>query len=153
MHGHKPFYCKYLDCERSLEGNGFPRRWNRQDHQKRVHHDSREDDTGSDKSTPEPQAEVRTKGKKSKKRKLENSIRDQTAAKRVQPQPDGPKEPNLAEYYGQNQQRLLTIVQQLQDPMGHDTKEMLKNAIGCLRTMGQAYQRIHPDSGQSPITV
>jgi hypothetical protein len=39
MHGHgdRPFMCSYPDCDRSLPGNGFPRRWNLMDHMKRVH--------------------------------------------------------------------------------------------------------------------
>ena len=39
MHGHgdKPYTCEFTDCERSFRGNGFPRRWNLQDHMKRVH--------------------------------------------------------------------------------------------------------------------
>ena len=39
MHGHgeKPHLCHYEDCDRSLPGNGFPRRWNLFDHMKRVH--------------------------------------------------------------------------------------------------------------------
>ena len=39
MHGHgeKPYQCEFTDCERSFPGNGFPRRWNLQDHMKRVH--------------------------------------------------------------------------------------------------------------------
>ena len=42
MHGHgdKPYPCRYEDCDRSIEGNGFPRRWNLLDHMKRVHSDS-----------------------------------------------------------------------------------------------------------------
>jgi len=39
MHGHgsKPHLCSYQDCERSISGNGFPRRYNLYDHMKRVH--------------------------------------------------------------------------------------------------------------------
>ncbi len=39
MHGHgaKPHLCTYEDCERSIPGNGFPRRWNLYDHMRRVH--------------------------------------------------------------------------------------------------------------------
>ncbi|KAL8709562.1 MAG: hypothetical protein Q9220_005654 [cf. Caloplaca sp. 1 TL-2023] len=39
MHGHgdKPHLCTYQDCERSILGNGFPRRWNLFDHMRRVH--------------------------------------------------------------------------------------------------------------------
>lgn len=39
MHGHgeKPHQCWYDDCDRSIPGQGFPRRWNLYDHMKRVH--------------------------------------------------------------------------------------------------------------------
>ncbi len=39
MHGHgdKPFLCLYDGCDRSVEGSGFPRRYNWLDHMKRVH--------------------------------------------------------------------------------------------------------------------
>ena len=39
MHGHgeKPHLCWFQDCDRSISGNGFPRRWNLFDHMKRVH--------------------------------------------------------------------------------------------------------------------
>ncbi|KAF2817653.1 uncharacterized protein BDZ99DRAFT_405449 [Mytilinidion resinicola] len=39
MHGHgsKPHLCTYQDCERSVPGHGFPRRYNLFDHMKRVH--------------------------------------------------------------------------------------------------------------------
>lgn len=39
MHGHgdKPHLCIYRECERAIQGNGFPRRWNLFDHMRRVH--------------------------------------------------------------------------------------------------------------------
>ena len=39
MHGHgpKPHLCRFKDCDRAMEDNGFPRRWNLFDHMKRVH--------------------------------------------------------------------------------------------------------------------
>ena len=39
MHGHgeKPHLCSFPECDRSVPGNGFPRRWNLFDHMKRVH--------------------------------------------------------------------------------------------------------------------
>lgn len=39
MHGHgdRPHLCEYTGCDRSLPGNGFPRRYNLFDHMKRVH--------------------------------------------------------------------------------------------------------------------
>ena len=36
-HGVNPFLCKFPDCDRARDGNGFPRRWNQRDHMKRVH--------------------------------------------------------------------------------------------------------------------
>jgi hypothetical protein len=37
MHNHKEVLCKFKECERSLSGKGFPRKWNAHDHMKRVH--------------------------------------------------------------------------------------------------------------------
>ncbi|KAF2710154.1 hypothetical protein K504DRAFT_252767 [Pleomassaria siparia CBS 279.74] len=39
MHGHgsRPHLCQFEDCERSVDGHGFPRRYNLFDHMKRVH--------------------------------------------------------------------------------------------------------------------
>ena len=54
MHGHgaKPHLCTYKDCERSLPGNGFPRRYNLFDHMKRVH------DYKAPVSPPAPSTEI-----------------------------------------------------------------------------------------------
>ena len=55
MHGHgdKPHLCTYTDCERSIPGNGFPRRWNLFDHMKRVHdYTGPASSTGSTSPTP-----------------------------------------------------------------------------------------------------
>lgn len=48
MHGHgeNPHLCHFSSCERSIPGNGFPRRWNLHDHMRRVH-----DYTSSEKSS------------------------------------------------------------------------------------------------------
>lgn len=36
-HGHNPFLCKFVNCERAKPTNGFPRKWNLRDHMKRMH--------------------------------------------------------------------------------------------------------------------
>jgi len=36
-HGNRPYLCEIKDCERSAEGNGFPRHYNLLDHMRRVH--------------------------------------------------------------------------------------------------------------------
>ncbi|EXJ90859.1 hypothetical protein A1O1_03964 [Capronia coronata CBS 617.96] len=53
-HGLNPFLCKFPDCDRARDGNGFPRRWNQRDHMKRVH-DYIEEDSPRDRPTvPDP---------------------------------------------------------------------------------------------------
>lgn len=51
MHGHgdRPHLCSFTGCERSIPGNGFPRRYNLFDHMKRVHgyKDGQASSTGS----------------------------------------------------------------------------------------------------------
>lgn len=37
MHGAEPHLCHYTGCDRSIPGNGFPRKYNLYDHMKRVH--------------------------------------------------------------------------------------------------------------------
>lgn len=49
-HGDNPHLCLFEGCDRSVPGNGFPRRWNLFDHMRRVH-----DYTSSERSSsPEP---------------------------------------------------------------------------------------------------
>lgn len=50
--------CKFADCDRARDGNGFPRRWNQRDHMKRVH-DYVEEDSPKDRSTIPDQAKRR----------------------------------------------------------------------------------------------
>jgi len=51
-HGKKPHLCAFLECDRSVPGNGFPRHWNRSDHMKRVHdYDEAASSNGSELST------------------------------------------------------------------------------------------------------
>ena len=37
MHGAEPHLCHYTGCDRSISGNGFPRKYNLYDHMRRVH--------------------------------------------------------------------------------------------------------------------
>ena len=37
MHGAEPHLCHYAGCDRSIPGNGFPRKYNLYDHMRRVH--------------------------------------------------------------------------------------------------------------------
>ncbi|EXJ82608.1 hypothetical protein A1O3_06421 [Capronia epimyces CBS 606.96] len=57
-HGLNPFLCKFPDCDRARDGNGFPRRWNQRDHMKRVH-DYVEEDSPRDRTTTPDQPKRR----------------------------------------------------------------------------------------------
>lgn len=53
MHNHKEVLCRIQDCERSFPGKGFPRKWNANDHMKRVHrYTPPEDSNSGDASSP-----------------------------------------------------------------------------------------------------
>ena len=83
MHGHgdKPYLCQYDDCDRAVLGNGFPRRWNLQDHMKRVH-----DYTGpptNGRNSPAISDASNPKARKSKTSRAPQS----TAMKRSKPGP------------------------------------------------------------------
>ncbi|KAL8770659.1 MAG: hypothetical protein Q9209_003727 [Squamulea sp. 1 TL-2023] len=61
MHGHgdKPHLCTYQECERSIPGNGFPRRWNLFDHMRRVHnYQGQTSSPGSTSPTPSSASSV-----------------------------------------------------------------------------------------------
>ena len=69
MHGHgeKPNLCTFPDCDRSLPGNGFPRRWNLGDHMKRVH-DYTAPARSNASSSPSPSVNSYYQGVSSKRR-------------------------------------------------------------------------------------
>lgn len=53
MHNHKEVLCRIRECERSFPGKGFPRKWNANDHMKRVHrYTPPEDSNSGDGSSP-----------------------------------------------------------------------------------------------------
>lgn len=85
MHGHgeNPHLCHFSSCERSIPGNGFPRRWNLHDHMRRVH-----DYTSSEKaSSPEgsPVAGGQVSKKKETARKRKGGVSNAQTMKRVRP--------------------------------------------------------------------
>ncbi|KAL2008218.1 hypothetical protein VTN00DRAFT_8200 [Thermoascus crustaceus] len=61
-HGDNPHLCLFEGCDRSVPGNGFPRRWNLYDHMKRVH-----DYAGSERPSS-PEASSAASGQSSKKK-------------------------------------------------------------------------------------
>ncbi|KMU75860.1 hypothetical protein CISG_05257 [Coccidioides immitis RMSCC 3703] len=71
MHGHgeNPHLCRFPSCDRSIPGNGFPRRWNLHDHMRRVH-----DYTCSEKASS-PEGSPIASGKSPAGKKKETAIR------------------------------------------------------------------------------
>lgn len=69
MHGHgeRPNLCAYPGCDRSLPGNGFPRRYNLFDHMKRVHDYKDTSEASSRKVSPDRTAENRKTGARKRK--------------------------------------------------------------------------------------
>jgi hypothetical protein len=78
MHGHgsRPHLCHFGDCERSVPGNGFPRRYNLFDHMKRVH-----DYTGPTEPSP-PAQPARVGGKRRMTAHKRKSTADEAGEKR-----------------------------------------------------------------------
>ncbi|KAF2658619.1 hypothetical protein K491DRAFT_737769 [Lophiostoma macrostomum CBS 122681] len=78
MHGHgsRPHLCHFGDCERSVPGNGFPRRYNLFDHMKRVH-----DYTGPTEPSP-PVQPARVGGKRRMTAHKRKSTADEAGEKR-----------------------------------------------------------------------
>ncbi|KAI2224395.1 hypothetical protein LOZ12_005687 [Ophidiomyces ophidiicola] len=71
MHGHgeNPHLCRFPSCDRSIPGNGFPRRWNLHDHMRRVH-----DYTSSEKASS-PERSPISAGKSTVTKKKDGSLR------------------------------------------------------------------------------
>ncbi|WPH02426.1 Hypothetical protein R9X50_00529000 [Acrodontium crateriforme] len=69
MHGHgeRPNLCAYHGCDRSLPGNGFPRRYNLFDHMKRVHDYKDTSETSSRKVSPDRMPESQKSGARKRK--------------------------------------------------------------------------------------
>ncbi|PGH23085.1 hypothetical protein AJ80_02859 [Polytolypa hystricis UAMH7299] len=129
MHGHgeNPHLCHFPSCERSIPGNGFPRRWNLHDHMKRVH-----DYTSSDKvSSPEqlPVGAQNSKKKENPPRKRKGAS-NATTMKRVRStqssQTNGTK---LA----------LTLAQQ-----GQQLQNAERNYYNCLARLQEDLKQLNP---------
>lgn len=135
MHGHgdKPFHCTYVLCDRSKEGNGFPRHWNLRDHMRRVHSDA-----GS--VSPPPQSTGPTRGKN--KRKADTEV--EKPAKRIATPPAPVRQvSSLLDHYAQSERQLLEVVTKLHDPRNKENLSLLQNAMNCLEVMAQTSQRIN----------
>ncbi|PGH34539.1 hypothetical protein GX50_02622 [[Emmonsia] crescens] len=128
MHGHgeNPHLCHFSICERSVPGNGFPRRWNLHDHMKRVH-----DYTSSERvSSPEqsPVAGQQSKKKDSAARKRKGA--KATTMKRVRSSP--------------TQASSLVKAAQTQAQQGQQLQNAERNYYNCLARLREDLNNINP---------
>ncbi|KAI9802676.1 MAG: hypothetical protein M1825_002698 [Sarcosagium campestre] len=103
MHGHgtKPYACPYAECDRSVSGKGFPRRWNLLDHMRRVHDYTGPTSNGSDspacsppgaKATALPSAKRKLSTGQKGARQQGKKAKAKSASRPNQPNaPDAPK--------------------------------------------------------------
>ncbi|KAI9717609.1 MAG: hypothetical protein M1812_004554 [Candelaria pacifica] len=177
MHGHgaKPHLCSYEDCERSMPGNGFPRRWNLFDHMRRVH-----DYTGPPSSTgsitpplsPDYIQVSSPKGQQSRKRKTfegnttqvtkrNRSVSSATAESTWTVVSSRTKERtqharNLEIEWTRRHAMLKERLNKIQDPHDSQGHEHLKAEIMALQEIAVDVRRSrvpHPNSSRHPQDI
>ncbi|KAI9783754.1 MAG: hypothetical protein M1835_003739 [Candelina submexicana] len=176
MHGHgaKPHLCSYEDCERSMPGNGFPRRWNLFDHMRRVHdYTGPPSSTGSTSPPLSPPDYVQVpspKGQQSRKRKVvdgnntqvtkrNKSICSATAestwtvvSSRVKERTQHAR--NLEIEWAKRHAMLKDRLNKIKDP--HDSHEHLQEDILALQDIAidvRRYRVAHSGSNQPPHDI
>ncbi|KAH7132280.1 hypothetical protein B0J11DRAFT_222173 [Dendryphion nanum] len=142
MHGHgsRPHLCHFTDCERSVPGNGFPRRYNLFDHMKRVH-----DFTGptTEPSPPAPQAQT-TRKSSSRKRK---SVADEPSEKRQKVTKPSPEQQlqqlrnQLQEDFLSKKQSIIDILTNLGGPKDLDDDLQLTKEVLCLHEISTKFRK------------
>ncbi|KAF2269847.1 hypothetical protein CC78DRAFT_564528 [Lojkania enalia] len=131
MHGHgsRPHLCHFTDCERSVLGNGFPRRYNLFDHMKRVH-----DYTGPTTESSPPQGQAGTTRKaNSRKRKTTAEEPVERRAKVAKPTPQQQlqqKREQLQRTFSDKKQSIINILSTLSGPNDlRDDQQLYKEIV------------------------
>ena len=161
MHGHgeNPNLCHFSSCERSIPGNGFPRRWNLRDHMRRVH-DYILEGASSPETSPVAGHLSKKKDKPGRKRKSLSAAQTvkrtrAPGSKATQPQPHNGQELEHAErkYYS-CKSRFQDVIADLSphDPTLH---ERANAALQELLTLGLNYRVIRAAlaAGESPVAL
>ncbi|KAF2740230.1 hypothetical protein EJ04DRAFT_508225 [Polyplosphaeria fusca] len=142
MHGHgsRPHLCHFADCERSVHGNGFPRRYNLFDHMKRVH-----DYTGP---TTEPSPPASTKaGEKAKVSRKRKSTADEGTEKRLKVSKPTPqqmlqqKRELLQQNFLSKKQSLINVLAILNGPTDLKDDQQLHKEIDLLIEISTEYKK------------
>lgn len=142
MHGHgsRPHLCHFADCERSVPGNGFPRRYNLFDHMKRVH-----DYTGptTEPSPPAPQPTVQRKANARKRKSAadEGGEKRQKMIKPTAQQQTQQRRDKLQEAFLSKKQSIINILTNLGGPNDLlDDLQLTKEVVG-LHELSAEYKK------------
>ncbi|OJD11634.1 hypothetical protein AJ78_07628 [Emergomyces pasteurianus Ep9510] len=128
MHGHgeNPHLCHFSTCERSVPGNGFPRRWNLHDHMKRVHDYTSSERVSSPEQSPAVGQQPKKKDSMARKRKGAKA----TTMKRVRSSP--------------TQTSNLVKAAQTQAQQGQQLQNAERNYYNCLARLREDLNNINP---------
>lgn len=143
MHGHgsRPHLCHFTDCDRSLSGNGFPRRYNLYDHMKRVH------DFTNPVAEPSPPAPAAPKAKSTnRKRKStadEGGEKRQKVTKPTLQQQLAQRRVKLQEDFLAKKQNIVSILSNLGGPndLRDDIHIQLNKEILSLHEMSAEFKK------------
>ncbi|ODH51227.1 hypothetical protein GX48_02655 [Paracoccidioides brasiliensis] len=130
MHGHgeNPHLCRFATCERSVPGNGFPRRWNLHDHMKRVH-----DYTSSERANSTEEAPV--VGQPSKKKDSAARKRKGAKATTMKKVRSTPSQPTASAKAAQTQAQ-----------QGQQLQNAERNYYNCLLRLREDLNNINPQN-------
>ncbi|PSR94400.1 hypothetical protein BD289DRAFT_480547 [Coniella lustricola] len=144
MHGHgtKPYPCTFKGCDRAQPGNGFPRKWNLQDHMQRVHNAA----------PPSPEEDGRKDALKSRKRKSETgsklaNSRKSPKTRKASPRME-PREPTKVEVQAKLRRNWSTVHADFHNALpglGRLDDPMVMMHINRLKDNLDALGKIHVD--------
>lgn len=132
MHGHgaRPHLCHFRDCDRAVQGHGFPRRYNLFDHMKRVH---QYDGPTTEPSPPHMsgQASRKTTSRKRKASTEDAGEKRQKAAKISAEQQRQQAREQLAQQFLSKKQQIINILNDLSNPNDlRDDIQLTKEVVG-----------------------
>ena len=148
MHGHgeKPHLCYFSECDRSIAGNGFPRRWNLFDHMKRVH-----DYTGSSSSSHSGGGSPPSSGSSRSERRQSQQGHNMTARQQQQQQQLPIRNSIANGNSGNNKRRQASSPTQAAEPMKRSrSNQMAPSSSGTKPSSSMVMKPTKSYSGCGP---
>ncbi|KAJ5965768.1 hypothetical protein N7481_012482 [Penicillium waksmanii] len=152
-HGDNPHLCLWEGCERSVSGNGFPRRWNLYDHMRRVHDYQSSERLSSPETSPTAVPAKKKEAASRKRRGVTGPTPAPTMKRTRSVHSHGPAKANQATVqYGQRLQnaernfyqchaRLLEHVGKM-TPQDISAHEQVNATLNELFTLGLTYRQL-----------